>query len=351
MAIKLKAKGWYWTAQLIGWSVFSVLTVVWSVYGPDGASFNPAIIKGVVNILFIGVFVSHLFRNYIVRNDWLEMGITQVFPRLLFGSAIMGILAICLQILIHDILFNDLRAILSHNINDLLSFTLNWCVLLLLWALFYFAYHYFSLSRQQEIRNLRLVTSMREIELSNLRNQLNPHFMFNAMNSIRALVDENPERAKVAITELSSLLRNSLLSGRKRIVPLSEELEIVNAYLELESIRYEERLDVKQQISPDASSCMIPPMMLQTLVENAVKHGISKLTDGGQLVINADVLGNQLFIDIKNSGKYEPGAGGSTGIGLRNTRKRLNLLFGKDAELIIRNNGSSVITRVRLPKL
>lgn len=344
-----KVKPWYLGVQLLGWAVYCVLTVLWTSYGPQGIGFDPAILKGVINIYLIGILVSHLFRNYIIRNDWLEMGINQVFPRLFMGSAVLGVLAMCLQILIHDIFFDDLRAIISHDRNEILGFTFNWSVLLLLWALFYFAYHYFSLSRQQEIRNLRLITSMREIELSNLRNQLNPHFMFNAMNSIRALVDENPERAKLAITELSALLRNSLISGRKRTVPLAEELELVNAYLDLESIRYEERLKVHREVSPAAMECMIPPMMLQTLVENAVKHGISRLTSGGELKLLAHVADDKLYVDIKNSGHYEPGLAESTGIGLRNTRKRLKLLFGKEAELKIMNNGNAVLTRVRLP--
>ena len=347
----VKAKGWYITVQLLGWAVYCLLTVVWNSYGPRDDGFDPALLKGIINIYVIGLLVSHLFRNFIVRHDWLQMGIGQVFPRLLFGSLVMGVLAVCMQILVHDIFFDDLESILSHTREEILGISLNWSVLLLLWSLFYFAHHYFALSRVQEIRNLRLVTSMREIELSNLRNQLNPHFMFNAMNSIRALVDEDPKRAKKAITELSSILRNSLLAGRKRIITLEEELQVVDAYLGLETIRFEERLRVHQQIDPDALKCMIPPMMLQTLVENAVKHGISKLTQGGDLHIMANIINEKLLINIKNTGNYDPGNGSVTGIGLRNTRKRLNLLFGGEAELKINNMNDVVVTRIRIPIL
>ncbi len=347
----VKTKGWYVAAQLLGWAVYCLFTVVWNSYGPRDEGFDPVHLKRVVNVYLIGLFVSHLLRNFIVRHDWLQMGIGQVLPRLIFGSLVMGVLAVCLQILVHDIFFDELPNILSHGREVILSISLNWSVLLLLWSLFYFAYHYFSLSRVQEIRNLRLVTSMREIELSNLRNQLNPHFMFNAMNSIRALVDEDPKRAKKAITELSSILRNSLLAGRKRIITLEEELEVVEAYLDLEMIRYDERLCVHKQIDPAAMKCMIPPMMLQTLVENAVKHGISRLTQGGDLNIMANVVANELHIKIQNAGTYAPGNGSVTGIGLRNTRKRLNLLFGGAAELKIYNTDEVVVTRIRIPIL
>ena len=345
----VRSRGLYAVAQLLGWGAYCLFTVLWTSYGPANEGFDPALLKGIINIYLIGLGVSHLFRSLIVKRDWLQMSIGGILPRLVLGSLVMGVFAMCVQILVHDLFFSDLQRILNHSRGEIMSFTLNWMVLLLLWSLFYFAYHYFVQNQRQEIRNLKLITSMREIELSNLRSQLNPHFMFNAMNSIRALIDEDPDRAKIAITELSSIMRNSLLSGRKKLVTLKEELEVVDAYLDLETIRFEERLLVHKNVDPATLPCMIPPMMLQTLVENAVKHGISKLTSGGELFINTRSVGNNLLVDIKNSGQYKPGTAKSTGIGLRNTRKRLNLLFGKKAELSISNTDGYVSTHVRIP--
>ena len=116
-------------------------------------------------------------------------------------------------------------------------------------------------------------------------------------------------------------------------------------------IRFDERLRVHKQIDSAAMKCMIPPMMLQTLVENAVKHGISRLTQGGDLYIKANVAASELHIKIQNAGTYAPGNGSVTGIGLRNTRKRLNLLFGGAAELKIYNTDEVVVTRIRIPIL
>ena len=121
---------------------------------------------------------------------------------------------------------------------------------------------------------------MIEIELNNLKSQLNPHFIFNALNSIRALVDENPSKSKQAINQLSNILRNSLASDKKGLTKFEDELKIVKDYLGLESIRFEERLKTEFDIHPDSQKFLVPPLMIQTLVENGIKHGISKLTAG-----------------------------------------------------------------------
>jgi two-component system LytT family sensor kinase len=114
---------------------------------------------------------------------------------------------------------------------DLLLSTINWTVLLFVWSLGYFAYVYFVRSRREEIRNLRLETANRENQLNTLRAQMNPHFMFNALNGIRGLVDEDPDQAKKAITQLSAILRNAMASVKRNLVPLGEEIDIVKAYL------------------------------------------------------------------------------------------------------------------------
>ena len=122
---------------------------------------------------------------------------------------------------------------------------------------------------------------MIEIELNNLKSQLNPHFIFNALNSIRALVDENPSKSKQAINQLSNILRNSLASDKKGLTKFEDEIKIVKDYLGLESIRFEERLKTEFEIHPESQKFLVPPLMIQTLVENGIKHGISKLTPGG----------------------------------------------------------------------
>jgi LytS/YehU family sensor histidine kinase len=210
-------------------------------------------------------------------------------------------------------------------------------VIVLLWCIFYLIYHYFerynlSLKRQAEIN---------EIELNNLKSQLNPHFIFNSLNSIRALVDEDPKKSKLAITQLSTILRSSLASDQSMLTGFDDELLTVKNYLGLESIRYEERLRVSYDIDPASQRFMIPPLMLQTLVENGIKHGISQLKQGGEICICTKVDNDKLNIEIRNSGKLKQLNGHSKrrkgGLGLHNTRKRLALIYGDEAHFDIRN--------------
>src|SRR5690606_9097471 len=138
-----------------------------------------------------------------------------------------------------------------------------------IWTMIYLTFHYF----ERYNKSLKYEAAAREIELSNLRSQLNPHFIFNALNSIRALVDEDPAKSKEAITQLSGILRNSLMVDRQRLVAFSDEVNTVQDYLALESIRYEERLETRLDLDPQSAKYLIPPLMIQTLVENGIKHG------------------------------------------------------------------------------
>ncbi len=163
--------------------------------------------------------------------------------------------------------------------------------------------------------------------------------MFNSMNSIRALVDEDPKKAKVAITQLSNILRNTLLMHKNKFNTLEEELALVKDYLELEHIRYEERLHFTFDIEPNTLQKQIPPMMLQTLVENGIKHGISKYPEGGEIKITTMLMDNELKISILNTGQIENKTS-ETGFGVTNTTHRLELLFGKNATFLLKNNDS-----------
>lgn len=195
---------------------------------------------------------------------------------------------------------------------------------------------------------------MREIELAHLKSQLNPHFIFNALNSIRALVDENPEKSKKAITQLSNILRNSLIGEKKKLTKFEDEFNTVRDYLELESTRYEERLKTYFDIHPESYDFLVPPLMLQTLVENGVKHGISNLKEGGTIKLRTFVEDDIMHIQIRNSGQYVNGTNSdkSEGFGLRNTKQRLKMIYGNRANIHIFNeNENTVLTIVKIPQI
>ncbi|MEO8069217.1 MAG: histidine kinase [Flavobacteriales bacterium] len=338
----------YWSAQLSGWGVWVGVVML---YNYLNGTFTLGLVKTLLTILLLGIAVSHLLRWYMHQRNWLDLPLGKVLVRLLISAAILGGLSFSMHAFINDVFFLDLKPMLSADGREVFTLVQNWTILFVLWSFGYFAYHWFVAHRREELRNLRLESAMRESELSMLRNQMNPHFIFNAMNSIRALIDEDPVTAKRAITQLSAILRSSLLTGRKKSVPLSEELAVVRDYLALEHIRFEERLNVEWNIDPATEQVNVPPMMLQTLAENAVKHGIAKLTKGGTLRISAERGEGIVLLTVANSGLLDHPThnGNSTGIGLRNTRKRLELLYGNRAELTMHDGNGMVTTQVSIP--
>ncbi|MDE3212746.1 MAG: histidine kinase, partial [Bacteroidota bacterium] len=163
-------------------------------------------------------------------------------------------------------------------------------------------WHYLERNQKDEIDKISLEKTVKELELKTIKSHINPHFIFNALNSIRALVDENPQRARTSITELSNILRSSMQVEKMETVPLEKELSIVKDYLALEFMRFEERLHVDMDIDPDTLDQPVPPMMLQTLVENAIKHGISRKINGGFVKIISKFTDDLFELIVINNG-------------------------------------------------
>ncbi len=214
-----------------------------------------------------------------------------------------------------------------------------------------FFYHIAERLQRMQVEQLRLAANVKEAELRALKSQVNPHFLFNSLNSLRALIDEDAPRAREAVTRMANMLRYSLQSGQLETVSFEEELRIVEDYLALEQIRHEDRLRVRWAVSDAARGLAVPPMLLQTLVENAVKYGISPRRDGGELVISARFEGAALNIRVTNPGDLSAPAspaaaraGSSTGVGLRNASERLKLLFGEQARLALRAPTAGLVT-------
>lgn len=339
-------KTFYWAAQGLGWFVYVVLIVL---VGFLGGNFSFAVLEAGVVLWFLGILISHNYRNLIVRWGWLQMPIYQVVPRVLIAIVVAALSYFLLQGLWFDFFIEEISPMLNKDWKSSIPIVLNLCFIFLFWSLIYFAVFYFTNYKKQEIENLRIQAARNEMELNNLKAQLNPHFMFNAMNSIRALVDENPAIAKQAVTQLSSLLRSTLMLGKKQQVSLSEEIEVVQNYLALEKIRYEERLNVSFDLDEATLDCMLPPLLVQTLVENAIKHGISVLAAGGHIFIESRKNRQFWEITVRNSGVFESEESKGTGIGLSNARQRLKLMYGRKAKLRISNDHQLVVAKISIP--
>jgi two-component sensor histidine kinase len=222
-------------------------------------------------------------------------------------------------------------------------------MLIAIWMLIYIVYHYVENNRKDQLDRLKLESTVKELELKTIKSHINPHFIFNSLNSIRALVDENPKRARRAITELSNILRSSMQTEKMETVTLEKELDIVKDYLALEQMRFEERLKIEFEIDEDTLQQPVPPMMLQTLVENAIKHGISRQIKGGLVRIVASFRNNDMELLVQNTGQLTSPVNGD-GFGIKSTQDRLNLMYQGKAVFDIRNLSTSMVeSKVSIP--
>lgn len=337
----------YWISQLVGWSLYVTLLIVLNRL--EGFPINIKLVLNLITTFVLGVISTHFYRELIIRLNWLRLRIIELIPRIIGASFGFSTVYIIIHRIISDLIIDDFT--IEFDILEMLQSTLSVWVVFMFWSLFYFLFHFIENYRIEEIKNLRWQAMKNEIELNKLKSQLNPHFIFNSMNIIRALIQEDPKIAKDSITRLSNILRSSMLMGRKKVIQFSEELQLVEDYLYLEKTRFEERLHIEIDVDDDCLDHNIPPMLLQTLVENGIKHGVSKLPEGGKVIVNAHKSDKVLHISIENSGHYEEHTGEDVGFGLINTRERLQLIYGKTASFSIRNMGSNtVLTEIKIPE-
>ena len=347
--MKLKRKQIYWISQVAGWSFYIAINLFII------ASFDKLPWQRILVWIFlglIGILFTHLLRGVIRKNNWLQLQLKKLIPRVIIASIVTGTIIYAL-VFAASYLAGTMHE--EFNIARPIAGSVNLSGITLLWCLIYFVVHYMENYKKKEIESLIWEAAVKDYELKTLKSQLNPHFMFNAMNSIRALIEEDPQSAKVAITKLSNILRYSLQMERMERVPLEDEIETVKNYLDLERIRFEDRLNYKLDVDKASEKIEIPPMMIQTLVENGIKHGVSKITKGGEINLKSRIQstsnGSRLKIEIRNSGHFsEEQLRNSNGFGVSNTKHRLNLLFGEKANFSIKNeNGDTVLAEVEIP--
>jgi LytS/YehU family sensor histidine kinase len=260
-------------------------------------------------------------------HGWPQLPLRRLIPRIAAASLVVAALLVVLLLpLLFAILSSPSRA------GPLTAIYTIHLVIVLAWILLYLGYHYVHRVRTAETEKWRLEVAMRDTELGALRAQLNPHFLFNSLNSLRALVTEDPGRAKEAITGLAALLRHTLQLSRTRTTTIRREMEATEHYLELEALRFESRLRYTLSVDPAALDYSIPPMLIQTLVENAIKHGIGPLPEGGTVRIAVQSRSDGLHIHVRNTGTLA-GNPDQRGIGLANSLERLRLIYGDGVTL------------------
>ena len=296
----------------------------------------------------VGILLTHLYRHRLIRHRWPDLPTEKLTAYVFIAMAFMSLLYLINYYLVLAVLFSTPLSEFSFA-THLGSFIAVF-ILFGFWNAFYFGWNYIENNRMILIDRLKMESTMKDLEIQTLRSNLQPHFIFNALNSIRALVDEDPEQARAAITSISNILRKSI-SQKKDTDTLEKEIQFVQDYLALEKIRYEERLQTHFQLEPATLALQIPTMMLQTLVENAIKHGISNLEAGGHILIESTVQEANLVLRVQNSGTLSPQESHpeSIGFGLQATRQRLQWLYGEAAQLKLYQQADEVCVDIFIP--
>ena len=340
----------YAYGQLSGWGLFLVLRLlITAIYvsKTPGSPVLAACVLEVVSHLLCFAW-SHfvwcwLHRRRLIDRGWYRLTREGILVAYLGSSA--------LQLL----LWVPYREIYTADFARMGTHAMLWIaagqnfVITVLWFFPLVALLYLDRVRRLELDHAEARATAREAQLRALRAQVNPHFLFNSFNSLRALIAIDPARATEALTQLSSLLRYSLADAEHLVVPLAEELQIVRRYLELEKLRLGDRLAVVADIPSQLDGALIPPMLLQGIVENAVKFGPASRKAGGEVAYSVSLADNQLRLRVTSPGHLDT-ASASTAIGLRNLRDRLRLLYGDAAAFDLREEpGERVVAEASLP--
>jgi two-component system, LytTR family, sensor histidine kinase AlgZ len=212
-------------------------------------------------------------------------------------------------------------------------------------------YTYLQLQAAQEASRREHVAKVlaREAELKALKAQINPHFLFNCLNSISALTSADPLQARDMCIRLSDFLRNTLRLGEKVSIPFSDEIALVRTYLEVEQVRFGPRLHVEQYIQPECDACVVPPLLLQPLVENAIKHGIAGLVEGGYIRIEGKCAAGTLSVAVQNNFDPDSPPPKRSGLGLANVRNRIHARHGDRGRMTVTVAGTVHTVELLLP--
>ena len=333
----------YWICQIAGWGLYTSVGIGMTA---TFMRISPALALTTALGGVGGIVASHLIRREARRRGWFERPLPALIPRLV-GAVLVAALSVEVAVLLTGIYVTRAYTWQTSTPGVLFATTFNWIFTLLLWTALYTGVRFFRRWRDSEIQRLRLEVLARDAQLDALNAQIHPHFLFNALNVLRAMIAENPALARDLVTELSELMRYALQAARRDRVPLEEELSVVESYLRIESARFEDRLRWRIDAPDELRGATLPPMLLQMLVENAVKHGIAGEIAGGEVVVAATLAGDRVRLQVTNPGRL--GGRGGTRIGLANAAERLRLLYDGRATLKLEERGGTVVAEVELP--
>lgn len=339
----------YWLCQIAGWGALLGIAMLSASSGDPGGSIRFALAKGFC--ILTASILSHGWHAILKRGNWLDRPSGTPMRRIAACLLVLSIIETG-ALLLADILFRDGELLRDGDVS-VLDYTLLvvlWYCVFAVWTLCYAIALTRRRAQHAELEKLQLQVSVKDAELRALQFQVNPHFFFNSLNSIRALIYADPPAAANAVSQLAGMMRQRLQADPGRTVPLGTEMASVSAYLAIEKLRFDERLQVTVDIDPALADTPVPPMAIQTLVENAVKYGVERMVAPCQLVICARLGEDGLVrVEIRNHGRLAAGSE-STRLGLSNTTQRLALQCGPLASCQLAEENGWVIATVTFPQ-
>lgn len=329
----------YWLLQVLGWSSIIFIETVNYTFFIHG-QFEWAFFQQFVFYSMVGLFVSHAYKSVFIQPNVFERSLSRIWSKAFLDTLMIAFLMAIMLYLPYA--FIDPSTLLTQaTLISFLGQVMNLGRYVLVWIIIYYLYHLLKRNAEINEQKLMLENVAKSAELELLKIQLNPHFLFNALNSIKALVLIDQEKSRDAIIKLSELLRFSLNYEKAPLITVNEEINEVIKYLELEQIRFGKRLQVEIRLQEETLEQRIPPAMVLTLAENAIKHGITKLPDGGVIQIESKIKGARMCVEVINSGQLAENF--SMGIGLTNLQKRLENLFPENASFHLDNFGNQLV--------
>ncbi|AKQ69714.1 Autolysin sensor kinase [Myxococcus hansupus] len=343
-----RTRTWVYVAcQLGGWGLYALINSALVMMAPSRAI--PGGLAALWAFSFCGALITHLGRAVLPLRAWARLPVIQLAPRMLVTAVGLGLVQ-NLTLLGLSVFVLRLYTLEQASLAIFFVSGFVWTILMSLWLMLYFTLHAVERARTVEVERWKLEAAAQSAELRFLKSQLQPHFLFNCLNSVRALISEDPARAQEVVTRLSTLLRYALSSRDKETVSLEQELQVVRDYLELEGVRLESRLRVREEVEPATLSMSVPAMLVQTLVENAIKHGVAQMPEGGEVAVSARIREGVLLLEVSNTAAPTPAPAEGSGVGLHNASERLRLLCGTGASLHLDRTLPALTTaRVRIP--
>ena len=341
----MKQQSWFWGLQVFVWLLIGLIN--FSVQYFAGHFSATIAWLNFAGMAVGGFIVTSAYRLFLKRQPfYLDLKPGSFILTLLATGLLQSFLWIGFIFLITL----PFAAKLSINILQLLFNLAPLLTIVLAWDFVYLSYHLIRRYHTNEVEKWKLEAEVQKAQLGALKSQINPHFLFNALNNIRALILEDPELAREMLIKFADIFRHSLQYSGEKLITVAEELEILSQYFDILKLQYEDKLHYTIVSDDDVLKKNIPPMILQMLVENSIKHGIALTKEGGLIAVEVSSEGGKLLLRVKNSGtlKAKNTLEDSLGIGLSNVSERLSLIYHGEANLRISEEPPFVIVNISI---